>query len=129
MLEVGRIFNMVVTNLKLNEVAPAVVTDMDTEITHVGYGSGTAGPNPSDTTLQTETFRNAKFSSIINVGEIRVIGRLSTSENNNSNAEIGTFDAASSGNMSMHNALNIFTKTSSMTVNYFVIGQISVRQI
>jgi hypothetical protein len=128
MLEVGQIFKMVISDLKINEVVPIIVADLGIRNTHVGYGSGTVTPNNSDTTLQTETFRNAKLSTVTNVGEVRIISRLATSENNVSNAEIGTFDAVTNGNMAMRNLLNEFIKDTTMNVNYFIIGQVNVRQ-
>lgn len=113
----------------LDQVVPTIISDMDTNITHVGYGSGSTTPVTTDTTLETETFRNAKLSSVENVTSIRVISRLESADNNNVNAEIGTFDAASGGNMFTRNLLNVFTKDSTMVVNYFIIGEVEVRQV
>ena len=119
---------MTVMNVIISSVVSDVLSDLNTDITHVAYGDDNTTPDPTDTTLGNETYRNAKFSSITTTDEIRVIGNLSTSENNTTNAEVGVFDAASSGNMYMRNLLNSYIKTSSNQANYIIIGKIEVTQ-
>ena len=108
---------MGLTLAKQDTVKSSTIASMLLTFTHSGVGSGTTTPSISDTTLDTETDREAAFSTIIGANFLSINLFLDTTENNGVNiAEAGIFNAISSGTMFNRNLTNVIAKTSSIEV-------------
>lgn len=93
---------MVVTTLGLTEIRNDALDAFDTE-THMAIGTGTTAEDLGDTTLASESFRNAIYSTTKNTtnGTYDLEMRVPISEANATLTELGVFDAAAAGNMSV----------------------------
>ena len=88
-------------------------------ITHIAVGDDDTTPTESDTTLGNETYRDAIFTSNVGANFLTWDVRLDSTENNgNTIKEIGSFDAASVGNMYTRNLTTVFDKTSAKEAYY-----------
>ena len=108
---------MTVSQLTLDAIKTEVITEVEGSISHIALGSGDTEASIDDTSLQTETYRDALLAedTVIDtyIGEIF----LDTTENNgNDIKEMGSFDAGAGGNMFSRALTNIISKTASMEV-------------
>ena len=91
-------------------------------VTHMGVGDGTSTPLITDTALENETYREAITASgpaTVSSNFIFWDMKIDQAENNgNTQNEIATFDAASSGNAYTHSRLTTFDKTSAKVAYY-----------
>ena len=105
----------------LNLVQNNSATLINGLVTHIAVGDDNTTPVIGDTTLGNETFRDAIYSDSVSSNVTNFDVKLDVTENNGETiAEIGTFDASSSGNMYSHNLTTSFAKTSSKEAYYRV---------
>ena len=87
---------------------------------HMGFGDDGTAANPADTDLGNEFIRKAlEFTSKdVGLGTYLFEGKLALSEGNgNTLREIGTFDAATAGNLGIRNVLPVaIAKTSDIEI-------------
>ena len=97
----------------LNNTSPA-------GLTHVAIGTGTTAVNAAQTALVTEVFRDVITQRLTDVGQLTVTLYLSTSSANGSTlAEVGLFNASSSGTMYARVVLaSTIAKTSAIAVTF-----------
>jgi len=112
---------MVVTKTVKDLIKTAALDEFDS-MTHIGFGTGISAPNENDTDLTTPIIRKAFDETAIRndlAGTYEFSTLLGLTEGNgNDLAEIGLFDAASSGNMSLKDLLNnVVTKTTSVELS------------
>jgi hypothetical protein len=94
-------------------------------ISHMALGSGTNAPANADTTLQTETYRNA-IASLTNSSNIAyATGFFSTTETSGTYREVGLFIAgsgtANTGTLLSRSAINITkSATETLTIDYTI---------
>lgn len=120
---------MVVTNYILGQALTTAISGLDTAITHLGVGTDTTTPVEANTTLGAEVDRNAEYSSVISSGQLKSQLRLDTTDANGYTlAEIGTFNASSSGTMYTRNLVTPFAKTVTKKVIYINVINLSVTQ-
>lgn len=117
---------MVLTNTLFTEIQTAVITELTNEFTHLAVGTDNTTPTASDTTLGAEVFRDATFSTDTSTPGtfIATLEVLTTEANSNALVEVGVFDAASSGNLWMHETFNTINKTSD--IQLFFDAQVDV---
>lgn len=109
---------MVLTADLLEEIRDDVKSELNTLMTHAGVGDDDTTPTAADTSLGNETFRDAR-DDWDSSGANTIVGSLTieASENNSNDIdEIGWFDAASGGNLWVHNLVNTISKTSDVIV-------------
>lgn len=105
-----------------------VLNWLATEITHFAIGTGSVAESESDTTMTTETFRKAIQTATVDVVdlEIDIECFLGVSEGNGTIREWGLFDAATGGNMHVHEVMaQDETKTDSMEMLCDIIIEIN----
>ena len=120
---------MVNTTAFLNTVKAGVRQTVLDEGTHVAVGTDNTTPTVSDTTLGSEEERNARQEYTEGTSDVIISGFINSTEaNSTSLQEVGVFDAASSGNMMMHETFTAISKTSSIEVWVDVEQQIDVTQ-
>jgi hypothetical protein len=109
---------MTITTGELNNTRDAKKTDISTYYTHIGFGTGTTTPSPSDTQLVAEVVRVARIDSTSSTNSVTVSGYIDATQGNGSTiTESGVFDAASSGNMKCRKKFPLaITKTSDKEV-------------
>lgn len=109
----------VVTNVGRNRFAKLIAQDTSTFPGWIGIGTDNTAADVTDTTLGAEVDRNALTSDSANSGVITYKAFFSKSEaNGNTIAEVGLFDAASSGNMFCRSILSsTVAKTSSVSLS------------
>jgi len=109
----------VVTNVGRNKIAALIAEDTAAFPSHIGIGTGSTAAAVSDTTLGTEVDRNALTSAAASAGVITFKAFFSKSEaNGHTIAEVGLFDAASSGNLFCRSVLSsTVAKTSSVSLS------------
>ena len=111
----------IITTSYQSSVISNYISTLSPLVTHMAVGDDNTTPVIGDTTLGNQTYIDSIFTS--NTGGDFVFWdlRLDTTENNgNTIKEIGTFDAASSGNMFTRNLTTVFDKTSSKEAYYQV---------
>ena len=105
------------TNTALSAIQTTVLSSISSGVTHIAVGSGTTAPSVTDTTLVTETYRDAVLSEITAGNTYTAQLYLDTTEDNGNNIkEIGLFSASSGGTMYERALTNIIAKTSSVEV-------------
>ena len=110
---------MTATNLTLTNAQNSAATNLNSNITHIAVGNDNTTPTTGDTTLGSEDYREAQFSSNLSNNIVTNDLRLDVTENNgNTINEAGTFDASSGGNMYTRNLTTSFAKTSSKEAFY-----------
>ena len=111
---------MVVTNNQLIIDQNLCASNLQENIvTHIAVGSDNTTPDESDTSLGSETYREALYNSNVSSNIALFDARLDVTENNgNTINEVSTQDASSGGNMQTRNLTTSFTKTSSNEVFY-----------
>lgn len=109
----------VVTNVGRNQFASLLAEDISTFPSHLAIGTGSTAATVTDTTLGAEVDRNALSSSSASAGVVTYKAFFSKSEaNGNTIAEVGLFDAASSGNMFCRSVLSsTVAKTASVSLS------------
>lgn len=109
----------VVTNVGRNKFASLIAQDISAFPSHIGIGTDNTAATATDTTLGTEVDRNALTSDSASAGVITYKAFFSKSEaNGNTIAEVGLFDAASSGNMFCRSVLSsTVAKTASVSLS------------
>ena len=119
LLQVQRKRNLVV-NAGLNLIRDLLDGDAPAGITHFAVGTGATAVAASQTALVTETFRAAVTQSISDAQQLTVKYFLpSGSANGGTLAEVGLFNAASTGTMFARAVLaTTIAKTSSITVTF-----------
>ena len=96
----------------MNLARSAVITALDTNITHGAVGDDDTAPAEGDTTLTSETYRDAEFSKTIGATSFSTTIFMDTAENNSNDIkETGTFNAGAGGTMYNHSLTNIISKT------------------
>ena len=92
-------------------------------------GTGTTAATVADTTLETETERNARQESTEGTSDVIVSLFLNSTEGNGDDlTEVGALDAASTGNLMMRTTFPVISKTSAVDVWIDVEEQIDVTQ-
>ena len=120
---------MVNTTAFLNTVKSGVRTTVLAEGTHVAVGTDNTTPTVSDSALSSEEQRNARQEYTEGTSDVIISGFInSTQANGEDLVEVGVFDAASGGNMAMHEIFTAISKTSSIEVWIDVEQQIDVTQ-
>lgn len=105
--------------LGLTNAQNASATNFDGNVTHIATGDNAVAPTVGDTALGNETFRGSLFGESLTENIVTKDLRISETENNgNTVNEIGTFDAASTGNMSSRKLTTSVAKTSSKVFFY-----------
>lgn len=116
----GRVIEQanVVTNLGRNRIAALIAQDSTAFPSHIGIGTGTTAATVADTALVTEVDRNAITSDSAVSGVATFKAFFSKNEaNGNTIAEVGMFDAASSGTMICRSVLSsTVAKTASVSL-------------
>ena len=112
---------MVITTPTKTEIRTASIDKIDDLFQHVATGDGDTLPSASDTALDNETFRNARFDvdKTTIPGEITVTGEVGFGENNGETIkEVGWFtEGGTGGNMRSRDLLiNEIVKTSDIEV-------------
>ena len=112
---------MVVQEDIIEDIKTSALAAFDST-THIGFGTGTTPPSPSDTDLTTPIIRKAfDETPIKNVvaGTYDFSANLGLTEGNgNTFGETGLFDAVSSGNMYIKKLLtNLVPKTSAVELS------------
>jgi hypothetical protein len=109
----------VVTNVGRNKFASLLAQDISVFPSHIAIGTGTTAAAVTDTALVTEVDRNALISDSAATGVITYKAFFSKAEaNGNTIAEVGLFDAASSGNMFCRSVLSsTIAKTSTVSLS------------
>ena len=79
----------------LNAIAAAILADLS----HVAIGTGTTAATVSDTTLETETDRNANSKETQTGASVEIRALFTNAELPAQVEEVGTFDAGASGDM------------------------------
>jgi hypothetical protein len=111
----------IVTTTKKTAVKTAALGEFD-DMTHIGFGTGTATPVETDTDLTTPILRVAFDETAVKntgAGTYDFSGVLALTEGNgNDFAEVGTFDADAAGEMGMKLLLNsVVSKTVSLELS------------
>ena len=111
-----------IVNAGLNLIRSFLIGDAPDIPSHMAVGTGTASEDATDTVLGTETIRKAHVAKIQTaVGTTKyTMSLLSTDANGNSLAEVGIFNASSSGDMLSRQVHAAFSKTASFSVKYTV---------
>lgn len=105
---------MVLNNNILTAVKSSTKTQIQSDFTHVDFGTGTTTPLPGDTAMESSVVRNARQTITTLSDSIIVSGFLGSGQANGSAiTEIGVFDASSGGNMQDHSLITAVDKTSS----------------
>jgi hypothetical protein len=118
-----------ITTFILGNTATDVIAGLDTNITHIGVGTDTTTPVEADTVLGAEVDRNAEYTSTLSSNQFKSQLRLDTTDANGYTlAEIGMFNAATTGTMYTHNLISAFAKTASKKAIYINVITISVTQ-
>jgi hypothetical protein len=111
---------MVITTPTKDEVRDATKDKIDELFLYVAVGDGDTIPDASDTALDNETFRTARFDvdKTTIADEITVTGEVGFGDNNGEIIEeIGWFDESSGGRLLSRDVLiNPITKTSDIEV-------------
>lgn len=109
----------VVTNVGRNKFASLIAQDISAFPSHIGIGTDDTAADVTDTTLGAEVDRNALTSDSANAGVVTYKAFFSKSEANGSTiAEVGLFDASSSGNMFCRSILTTpVAKTASVSLS------------
>jgi hypothetical protein len=116
------------TQTILDSIEAAALAEF-ADSSHIGFGTGTTAEAPSQTTLTTEIIRNAFDEAVIEgVGTLDYSATLGLTEgNSNTFAEVGLFNAASSGTMYARKLLTTtVAKTSTMELSVGIRVSISV---
>ncbi len=105
---------MTETTLLLEDLRDNGIARINTTHTYIGIGDDATTPDPSDTTLGNETFRDIVDDTDTSTpGVIIKSLEIGAAENNGNDVkEVAAFNAASSGTMWNRNLLNSITKTS-----------------
>ena len=102
---------MVVTIYTQNEILDDVITEFNTEITHIATGDDDTTPVVTDTDLGNETYIEAvNNSSVIGSRLAKDILQDITENNGNDIKEVGLFDAASGGNLYVRTLSSVVSK-------------------
>lgn len=100
-----------------------------TKATHIAAGTGSTTPTPADTTLDTETLRNARQDDSTGTSDVVVSLFISSVQGNGTSlVEVGAFDDASSGDMMNRALITLVGKTASIEVWVDIEQQIDVTQ-
>lgn len=105
---------MVLTTKLLNDIRDNVKDELELSFTYFAVGDDDTTPIISNTILGNETFRDAidEFDKVA-VASVTASGVIEASENNGYDVnEIGWLDAASGGNLWVHELINTVSKTS-----------------
>lgn len=95
---------MTITSTELDAIKQDILDNIVAGYTHVGFGTGTATPSPSDTALVAQVLRQARQEYTETASRVTIAGFLNASQaNGNTIAEVGVFDAISAGNMKTRN--------------------------
>jgi hypothetical protein len=90
--------------------------------THMAWGTGTTSPTKADTTLATETVRNALTSKLPGSQEIQFEGLLTSAQGNGTTiSETGLFNAGAVGDMFARQTFAGIAKTSALEIQTTVI--------
>ena len=102
----------------LNEIQTDIQSKIDTDFTHMGFGTGTVTPTELQTALDSEVVRRSRqdYSTTVD-SAITGFFLPSTTANGNDISEVGVFDASSGGSMKLRATLNTpITKTSDVEI-------------
>ena len=117
------------TTVFLDAVKESIKTFTLTKSTYMAVGTGTTTATVNDTTLETETERNARQEYTLGTSDVTVSLFLSSAEGNGDDlTEVGALDASSSGNLMMRTTFPVISKTSAKDVWIDVEEQIDVVQ-
>jgi hypothetical protein len=119
-----------VTTTFLNNLKSDALTYSATQMTHVAFGSGTADPLASDTTLEGEFERLARQDLTTTSSKVTVSGFLGAGTGNgNTIAKVGAFNSGSGGDMAEQFKLaSAISKTSDKEVWVDVEATITVTE-
>ena len=111
--------NLVVTS-GLNLLRDLLNNTAPTALTHVALGTGTTAVNTAQTALVTEVYRDVITQRTTGTGQLVVTLYLGTTQGNgNTLAEVGLFNASSSGTMYARVLLaSTIAKTSAIAVTF-----------
>lgn len=112
---------MALPTQKITEIMTAILAEFDSE-THIGFGTDASAESSGDTALGAEVIRKAFDEAAIKSiagGTYDFSATIPLTEGNGSTyAEVGLFDAASSGNMASRKLLtNTVAKTASIELS------------
>ena len=112
--------NLVVTAGK-NWVADRM-NNANTVMTHMAVGTGTNAAAAGDTTLQTESDRNALTSTTVTNNAVAYVATWAAGDATAALTEAGIFDAASSGDMLARTVFSVVNKgaADSMTITWTI---------
>ena len=112
--------NLVVTAGK-NWVADRM-NNANTVMTHMAVGTGTNAAAAGDTTLQTESERNALTSTTVTNNAVAYVATWAAGDATAAITEAGIFDAASSGDMLARTVFSVVNKgaADSMTITWTI---------
>mgnify|MGYP003980376183 CR=1 FL=1 len=112
--------NLVVTAGK-NWVADRM-NNANTVMTHMAVGTGTNAAAAGDTTLVTETDRNALTSTTVTANAVAYVATWAAGDATAALTEAGIFDAASSGDMLARTVFSVVNKgaADSMTITWTI---------
>jgi len=97
-----------------------------TELTHIGYGTGTTAETDNDTTLDTETERKAFDSKVESASTLTMSYLMPATANNGTTfTEAGAFTALSGGTMFNRFVHTAILKSSSIQILYVIVVGIS----
>lgn len=113
---------MVVLLTPREEVQTQVINFLISEISHIATGTGTTPFTSNNTTLESETYRDAIVGTAKQTGnKIRYKLNQDINENNGVEVnEIGTFNASSAGDMYSRSLLQGFDKTINVDFTAFI---------
>ncbi len=107
---------MTVTQGFIDSITSAVITQFETDLSHMAVGDDDTTPVDTDTTLGNETYREAFFNEVTDT-TYRAELFLDTTENNgNDIKECGLFTAGAGGDMYARSLTNVINKTTSIEV-------------
>ena len=113
----------------LDDTKSDIQTFIVSRSTYLAVGTGTTTATVNDTTLETETERNARQEYTLGTSDVTVSLFLSSAEGNGDDlTEVGALDASSSGNLMMRTTFPVIGKTSAKDVWIDVEEQIDVVQ-
>lgn len=107
---------MTLTTLWLTELVAVCKAEMVTEFTHGAVGTDSTAPLASDTTLGTETFRDAvdevdTSQATSGIASLRV---MTSEANGDALVEVGFLDAVAAGNLWTRNTFTVINKTADL---------------
>jgi len=115
---------MVVVNKAKEEIKNKIKQFIIDDFNYIGIGTGTTAATESDTALETELLRLARFGYDEDVNSVTVNAFLSATQGNGSAlTEVGTFKEASAGDMYSRDVDTVINKTQFIEVWYEITAE------